>query len=168
MKKLLFLAVLGMLTMLVAAPAFAQSGADGSFNCEDFEFQEDAQDFFDQDTSDPDGLDGPPGEAFTGEPGVACEELPSRGDMEEPMMEEPTPDPSQPGIQPGTAEACEGIIDQAEFEECAGQYAEPPIPAPVPEPAPTTETVLPDTGGPSLALLAGGLLIGAGLVMRRR
>ena len=50
----------------------------GELNCDDFEFQEDAQAFYDQDRSDPEGLDGPPGESFTGEEGVACEELPSR------------------------------------------------------------------------------------------
>ncbi len=160
MKKLLFLAVLGMLTMLVAAPAFAQSGgpsgADGSFNCEDFEFQEDAQDFFDQDTSDPDGLDGPPGEAFTGEPGVACEELPSRGDMEQPMMDETMmEDPST------TDDDMMGADD--------GQY-EPEPPVVVEPPAPVAPDVaLPDTGGPApLMPLLGVLLVAGGLVMRRR
>jgi hypothetical protein len=45
----------------------------------DFQYQEDAQAVYDQDTSDPYGLDGPPGEAYAGEQGVACEELPSGG-----------------------------------------------------------------------------------------
>ncbi len=35
-------------------------------------------------------------------------------------------------------------------------------------PSTTTTTPLPDTGGPSLALVAGALLLGAGLVLRHR
>ncbi len=46
----------------------------------------------------------------------------------------------------------------------ATQYAEPVTPAV----SATTTTALPATGGPSLALLAGALLVGAGLVLRRR
>ncbi len=184
MRKLLYLTTLAMLAMLILAPAaIAQSrgpsGADGTYNCEDFDFQEDAQAFFDSDPSDPDGLDGPVGDAFTGEPGVACEELPSNGETGVEMMEETTPDSSQTGIQPGTAETCEGIIDPVEFEECAAQFDAPPetqptepvapTPAPVePMTAATPSAALPDTGGPSLALLAGILLVGAGLTMRRR
>ncbi len=84
MRRLLYLAALSMLVVaLTASVALGQSrgpsGADGSFNCEDFDTQEQAQEFFDADPSDPDGLDGPPGDAFTGEPGVACEGLPSGG-----------------------------------------------------------------------------------------
>jgi hypothetical protein len=75
MKKLLVLAVVGMLTMLVAAPAFAQD----DLNCENFATQEEAQAEFDADTSDPNGLDGD-------NDGQACEDsLPSGGEM----MEEP-------------------------------------------------------------------------------
>ena len=130
MRKLLYLTTLAMLaTLMFATAAFAQSrgpsGADGSFNCEDFDTQEQAQAVFDQDPSDPDGLDGPPGEAFTGEPGVACEELPM---TEEPMMEET-------------------MTEEPMMEESGA---------------------LPDTGGLSLALLAGALLIGTGLMIRRR
>lgn len=51
----------------------------GDLDCADFETQEAAQAVYERDTSDPYGLDGPPGEAFTGEFGVACEELPSGG-----------------------------------------------------------------------------------------
>lgn len=82
MRRLLYLAALSMLVVaLTASVALGQSrgpsGADGSFNCEDFDTQEQAQAFFDADPSDPDGLDGPPGDAFTGQPGVACESLPA-------------------------------------------------------------------------------------------
>ena len=53
--------------------------AQDLYNCDDFPFQEDAQAVYDQDPSDPYGLDGLLGEAFAGEQGVACEELPRRG-----------------------------------------------------------------------------------------
>jgi hypothetical protein len=48
------------------------------YDCEDFTYQEEAQAVYDQDTSDPYGLDGPIGSASSGTPGVACEELPKR------------------------------------------------------------------------------------------
>jgi hypothetical protein len=48
------------------------------YDCEDFTYQEEAQAVYDQDTSDPYGLDGPIGSASSGTPGVACEELPDR------------------------------------------------------------------------------------------
>ena len=54
------------------------SGGEDLYDCQDFDFQEDAQAAYDADQNDPHGLDGPPGESSTGVPGVACEELPSR------------------------------------------------------------------------------------------
>lgn len=162
MKKLLFLAVLGMLTMLAAAPAFAQD----DLNCENFATQEEAQAEFDADTSDPNGLDGD-------NDGLACEDsLPMTG--EDPLP----PDPFR----------CEGIRGQAAFEECKNgddtvvedQYPQEPEPPVVMEPEPPTvmesetptvvaSSELPDTGGASLlALSAGVLLVAGGLVMRRR
>lgn len=61
---------------LLAPSLKAQSG---DLDCADFNTQQQAQAEYDQDPSDPNGLDGPPGEGFTGEPGVACEELLSNG-----------------------------------------------------------------------------------------
>jgi len=62
-------------------PAQAQSPAEGDlYDCKNFTYQEQAQRVYDRDTSDPYGLDGAIGESFTGEQGVACEELPSRTD----------------------------------------------------------------------------------------
>jgi hypothetical protein len=59
-------------------PAEAQSVAEGDrYDCEDFTYQEEAQRVYDQDPSDPYGLDGQIGEAYEGIQGVACEELPS-------------------------------------------------------------------------------------------
>jgi hypothetical protein len=55
------------------------SAQEDLYDCEDFTFQEEAQAVYEEDTSDPYGLDGPPGEGFTGEQGVACENLPRRG-----------------------------------------------------------------------------------------
>ena len=81
------------------APALGQD----LYDCEDFQYQEDAQALYEQDTSDPYGLDGPQGEASTGTPGVACEELPNRTpngkqkqrDTPTPILE-PTPPPPPP------------------------------------------------------------------------
>jgi hypothetical protein len=149
-----------MLAMLVfATAAFAQSrgpsGADGSFNCEDFDTQEQAQAVFDQDPSDPDGLDGPPGEAFTGEPGVACEELPMTEEtmMEETMMEETMMEETM--MEETMTE--ETMTEETMMEETVTE-----------EPMMEESGALPDTGGLSLALLAGALLIGTGLMIRRR
>jgi len=75
MKKLSYLAALVMvLAVVVTPPAFAQD----LYDCADFQYQEDAQAVYDQDTSDRYGLDGLPGEAYAGTQGVACEELPQR------------------------------------------------------------------------------------------
>lgn len=52
------------------------------YDCADFATQEEAQAVYDQDPSDPSGLDGPQGEASDGTPGVACESLPSGGSSE--------------------------------------------------------------------------------------
>jgi hypothetical protein len=52
-------------------PAQAQQD---EYDCSDFDFQEEAQEIFDQDTSDPSGLDEDDG----ADDGIACETLPSR------------------------------------------------------------------------------------------
>ncbi len=241
MRRFMLMAAMCAALVLAMAPAvMAQSrgpsGADGTFNCRDFDFQEDAQAFFDNDPGDTNGLDGPPGDASTGQPGVACEELPSRGTgtTEEPV--EPPTETTQPTTptqyeQPETPTTsdldCADFASQAEAQaifdadpsdpngldadgdgiacedndptEPTTQYTPPDTnpttvtetpdeemtsPTPVQPVAPTTtETVgggtpgatsatsatqLPATGGPSLALLAGALLVGAGLVLRRR
>lgn len=62
---------------LLTAVVVAQVAPD--LDCSDFRFQEDAQIHYEADTSDPSGLDGPKGRGYTGAPGVACENLPSRG-----------------------------------------------------------------------------------------
>ena len=57
--------------LVLASPVSAQE-----VNCDDFPNQAAAQQALKADSSDPEGLDGPPGAAFSGIPGVACEDLP--------------------------------------------------------------------------------------------
>jgi len=56
-------------------PDTAAQAQEDIYDCEDFATQEEAQAVYNQDPSDPYGLDGPIGEASDGEAGVACEEL---------------------------------------------------------------------------------------------
>ena len=49
--------------------------SSGDLDCSNFDTHAEAQAVYEQDTSDPNGLDGPIGEGYTGEQGVACEEL---------------------------------------------------------------------------------------------
>jgi hypothetical protein len=75
--KLLLIAVLALALILVSASVvLAQSrgpsGADGTFNCDDFDTRQQAQAFYDEDPSDPDGLD-------DDDDGEACESLPGGG-----------------------------------------------------------------------------------------
>jgi hypothetical protein len=140
-KHVLSLAVLSLGGMLVFAPAAL---AQDPYDCGDFTYQEDAQAVFDQDPSDPSGLDGPQGEASSGVPGVACENLPSRGaGTEEPQ---PAPQPQPKEKQESTTK--ESTTKQEQRKE------------------------LPATGGYSLLLPTAGLLLGSGLlvsvVLRRR
>ena len=68
----LLLAVLSVTFVLVlSSPVLAQEE-----NCDDFPNQAAAQQALKDDSSDPEGLDGPPGAAFTRIQGVACEDLP--------------------------------------------------------------------------------------------
>ena len=170
LKRLLLLTALCMAATLVFAQvAMAQSrgpsGADGSFNCEDFDFQEDAQAFFDQDPSDPDGLDGPAGEAFDGEQGVACEDLPSRGSGGDVAVE----DEAETAVEP----SADQYNTEDQYDDAAAvQYDE--------ESATPTATAsaspLPDTGGAvspaALAAVGALLLVSSGIVsasiIRRR
>ncbi len=62
--------------LVTAALSFGFSGTANAadiYNCDHFAYQEDAQAVYDQDPSDPNGLDGTPND------GVACESLPRRG-----------------------------------------------------------------------------------------
>jgi hypothetical protein len=60
-------------------PAEAQTQAEGDlYDCYtgQFTYREAAQAIYDQNPNDPYGLDGPPGPASEGVPGVPCEDLP--------------------------------------------------------------------------------------------
>ena len=163
------------LTLALVSAAMAQT--TDQFDCGDFEFQEDAQDVFDQDPSDPSGLDEDDGV----DDGIACESLPSRG-----MTQQPTA-PTQYGLtepcplqldQFPTGTVCGeggGYIVPGETTATDGQHTavdEPNPPAPVvevPVENPTT-AALPATGGLPLASLAEAslLVLGvAGLAVRR-
>jgi hypothetical protein len=129
MKRVLYLAILSLVASTMFAPAAlgqsrGPSGADGTFNCPDFDFQEDAQAVYDQDTSDPNGLDGPIGTGFTGQPGVACEDLPSRGTATDGGMTQQPTTPTQ-YVQPTTPTTTQGDLDCADFatqEEAQAVY----------------------------------------------
>ena len=73
---LAFFAVLAMTFGVVST-----AGAQDQYNCDDFTYQEEAQAVYNQNTNDPHGLDGPigPNNDTRGTPGLACEDLPSRG-----------------------------------------------------------------------------------------
>lgn len=188
MRRLLLLSALTIMGgFLFSSTATAQSGADGGFNCVDFATQGEAQGFFNNDPSDPEGLD-------ADNDGLACEDsLPSDGGDE--MMEAPAEAAvncdgfaSQFGAQQffdfnatpqeqaildpdGNGFACDGgTIEVGEDAVAApeqytdGPIAEEPV---VEEPVATAPsepmTALPDTSGPALLPVA-VLLIGAGLI----
>jgi hypothetical protein len=153
------LAAMGVLVALLAAPAFAQD----QYNCDDFTYQEEAQAVYDQDTSDPNGLDGPIGPGFSGEEGVACEELPSQGaggDLAAEPGAETSVEPSasasaEPGDEVDTASTSASASASSAAD---AQYAS----------SVAGVTALPETGGGSLlALGAGALLVTGGLLARR-
>jgi len=81
----------------------AKSPSPGDLDCSDFDTREQAQQVLDTDPSDPNGLDGPIGEASSGTPGVACESLPSGSTAPQPKaapQPRPTPPQPQPSPQP--------------------------------------------------------------------
>ncbi len=124
--------------------------AQDVLNCkEDFQFQEDAQAVFDQDPSDPNKLD----EDRSPDDGIACEALPSRGTATPPAAEE------QPQEEAKTITKTETKTEQKEEKQKQKQKEE------------EKKTELPKTGGPGsaslLALGAGTLLVGGGLLIRR-
>ena len=108
------------------------------YDCDDFQYQEDAQRVYDRDPSDPYGLDGPIGEAFDGIEGVACEDLPHR-----PNSGDPAGDQYGSKTPPGPVDKPKGVMPN------------------------TTVKKMPDTGGPPYLAVAAMLLLGAAVVMGR-
>lgn len=72
-KKLLFIAALVITGLSLQAFFIQPVSAYNEYNCDDFSTQEEAQDEYESDTSDPNYLDGD-------NDGVACESLPSDSD----------------------------------------------------------------------------------------
>ena len=61
-----------MLDYVFACAGVAQSPQEGDlYDCDDFQYQEDAQKVYNRHPGDPYGLDGPIGPASEGKPGVA-------------------------------------------------------------------------------------------------
>ena len=140
MRKVLLLAALAMVAALVFAPmALAQD-----LNCSDFATQEEAQAVYEQDTSDPNNLDG-----FSGEDdGIACESLPSGGDSTATPSASPiastTGGPLTPLPSASGSALTQGIASTA---------------------APSA-SVLPETGGPAAAIsiVSLALIVGTGII----
>jgi hypothetical protein len=79
--------------MCSLAPAWAQSPQEGDlYDCDDFQYQEDAQKVYDRHPGDPYGLDGPIGPASEGTPGVACENFPHRPNSGNPDGDQYSPE----------------------------------------------------------------------------
>ena len=76
--------------VLTLATAGTANAAD-VYNCPDFTYQEDAQAVYDQDTSDPNGLDGEDND------GQACKSLPRRGSAAAPAASTGTTSSSAAG-----------------------------------------------------------------------
>ncbi len=178
MKRLLYLAAL----CLLCSAAFAPAAMAQDLNCtpgQPFQFQEDAQAVYDADPSDPNGLDGPIGEASSGIPGVACESLPSRGTAtpppaaeEQPKAETKTKVETKTEVkaeeQPKEEAKAGGTEAKAKAEAPKAKAEEKKAKA---EAKKEEKKEMPKTGGLGsaslLALGAGVLLVGGGLLMRR-
>jgi len=166
---LLLLTALCMAAVLMFAPA---AMAQDEFDCEDFATQEEAQAEYDADTSDPSGLDGPIGESSTGEPGVACEELPSGGgSTATPMAEETMMQTASPVAEETMMQTASPVA-----EETATPMAEESATPTATATASASASPLPDTGGAispaAISLVAALLLVGGGIasasILRRR
>ena len=142
-RRSLLLAVLSVASVLVlSSPTSAQE-----VNCDDFPNQAAAQQALKDDSSDPQGLDGPPGAAFTGIHGVACDDLPPPTNF----------DPVDPG--PGQ-ELPDDPVDSGSRQELLEAGGDLPLPD-----KSTVVTVSPPDGGRSwpwgpatVILLSSGLL----------
>jgi LPXTG-motif cell wall-anchored protein len=135
----------------------------GDLDCEDFATQEEAQAEFNQDPSDPNGLD-------ADNDGLACEDSLPSGDTgggmdDDEMTEETAPEEAMAAddmADDSAAQVAPASEDQyATDDQYAGedQYADDDDVA-----------ELPDTGGPALLPLAGAflVLVAGGLLFKRR
>ncbi|MGX1883524.1 excalibur calcium-binding protein [Streptomyces sp. NPDC055287] len=127
------------LTAAVSIPLSGVAHAQPDLDCSDFTFQEEAQAEFSRDTSDPSGLDEDPGE----DDGIACEALPSRGEIGTATAVTPAP---------ATTEATEPATDTVPDSGPATTATTPATAAPV------QPTVSPSRGvrGGTGSTVAGG------------
>ncbi len=146
MRKVLFVAALCALAVLTVVPAAMAQTEGVPQNCEDFASQAAAQDFYDQDPSDPEGLD-------ADDDGIACETLEGGGasesgaEAEDTMMETTMSAPSS--SSPSTSLTAS--------------------PTTATSTATASATPLPDTGGTSVLVPLGALalIVGGGLLAAR-
>ena len=107
-------------------PDTAAQAQEDIYDCEDFATQEEAQAVYNQDPSDPYGLDGPIGETSDGEAGVACEELLENGGS--PSLPTATASPTATSSATATASA-RATADQYDPSLLdAGGAADGPVP----------------------------------------
>jgi hypothetical protein len=137
--------------------AFAQAGDK---NCSDFTYQEDAQAVFNQDPSDPNGLD-------SDGDGIACEKLPHR------PVESSTPTSSQNPSQGGSGTSVT-IPETSTTTSTRVPVKTAPQVKVKPVGGVATGGGAPDEGGDGGFLIAAGVLLAAGasggmvLYLRRR
>jgi hypothetical protein len=152
--------------------------AQNTLNCTDFPSQAAAQAELRKDPSDPNGLDGPPGPAFDGIQGVACENLPPPKDTTPVLPNDnssTTGEPSTPSAsqnQGGTSTGGEPSTPSSATAGGAtaqsGRHQKSKV---VPNTIPRRP--LPPTGGlpayvqVTASILIGTALLGLGLVIRR-
>ena len=143
LRKLLLLAALCMAAVLVFAPA---AMAQDEFDCEDFDTQEEAQAEFNEDESDPSGLDEDDG----ADDGIACETLPSGGDS--------TATPSASPIASTTGGPLTPLPSNSGSPSPSASATATP-----------TASVLPETGGPATAfsIVSLALIVGTGIMAFR-
>jgi hypothetical protein len=95
----LLLAAISVASVLVLSPSVSAQ----EVNCDDFPNQATAQQALREDSSDPEGLDGPPGAAFAGIQGVACEDLPPPTDFN-PVDSGPGQELPDDPVDPGSSQ----------------------------------------------------------------
>jgi hypothetical protein len=141
------LALLGPVTFASAAPLAAD------LDCKDFKYQEDAQAVYNQDPSDPNGLDGAP------KNGIACESLPKRGQQSTtPTSKTPSTTTRTHTVPKSTATKKPATGGQVKVKPVGGV---------------ATGGGEPDSGAPAFLVLSGTLLAAAAsggmvLYLRRR
>jgi hypothetical protein len=165
--------------LVVAWDMMLPAHAQNTLNCSDFPSQAAAQAELRKDPSDPNGLDGPPGPAFEGIRGVACENLPPPKDTT-PVLPGDNPsttgEPSTPSASQNQGGATTGQSASSPSSAQAGgataqsgrQQKSKVVPNTIPR------RPLPPTGGLPVYvqvtgfILAGTALLGLALVIRRR